>query len=80
MDYIHFVIFVSVTLGFIVGIFGTLIITYRSIDAILNVDISDPEKDRYNFMILCPLEDLHKKRYLIVEVKNTKSSRKNQSL
>lgn len=72
MDAIHLIIFFSVAIGLIVGIIGANILTYRNIDAILGISTADPEKDQYNFVVLCPLDELHKKRYLIVQVKETK--------
>ena len=72
MNYIQYVIFSSVVLGLLVGVIGSMIITYRKVDAIMHIDISNPEKDKYNLMILCPIEELHKRKYLIVEVKETK--------
>lgn len=71
MSQIQFIVFFSVSVGLVIGIFGVLFILFKNVDAILHIDSSDPEKDKYNFMVLCPLEDLHKKKYLIVEVKNT---------
>lgn len=70
MAYTQFLIFTSVAIGILVGIVGTVIITYRNVDGILHIDASNPEKDKYNFIILCPLEELHKRKYLIVEIKN----------
>lgn len=72
MNYIQYIAFLSVVIGLLVGVIGTIFITYRKVDAIMHIDISDPEKDKYNLMILCPLEELHKRKYLIVEVKETK--------
>lgn len=76
MSYIQMLIFSSVAIGLLVGIIGTVIITYKNVDAILNVDISNSEKDLYSLMILCPIEELHKKKYLIVEVQNDRKSNK----
>ena len=69
MDYIHFVMIASIFIGLLTGAFGSAILIFRKVDALLGVDTSDPEKDKYKFVVLCPLEDLRKKKYLIVEVK-----------
>ena len=65
------IIFFSVAIGLAVGIVGTALIIFRNPDALLGINMSDPEKDKYNFVVLCPLDELHKKKYLIVEVKKT---------
>ena len=67
----NLVIFLAVAIGMLIGaLLGGLLI-FSKIDALLGVDTSDPNKDRYNFIVLCPLEELRKKKYLIVEVKVT---------
>lgn len=72
MDTIHYVMFFSIAVGLLVGIIGTTMLIFKNIDAVLGINTADPEKDRYNFVILCPLEELHKKKYLIVQVKESK--------
>ena len=64
-------IFFSVVIGLAVGIVGTALIIFSNPDALLGINTADPEKDKYNFVILCPLDELYKKKYLIVEVKKT---------
>lgn len=64
-------IFFSVAIGLAVGIAGTALIIFGNPDALLGINTADPEKDKYNFVVLCPLDELHKKKYLIVEVKKT---------
>ncbi len=71
MDQIHFFMFISVAIGLIVGGIIASILIFKNVDAILGVNINDPEKDHYNLVVLCPLEDLRKKKYLIVQVKQS---------
>lgn len=71
MNYIHFVMFFSIAIGLFTGIIGTTVLIFKNIDAVLGVNLNDPEKDRYNFVILCPIEELRKKKYLIVKVKQS---------
>lgn len=40
------------------------------IDAIMHVDKSDPERDQYGLVILCPMDDISKKNVMIVKVQN----------
>ena len=66
---IQFIILSSIIIGMIIGTIGTSIIIFRSPDALLGIDTTRPDKDRYNFVILCPLDELNKKKYLVVEIK-----------
>lgn len=68
----NWIIFLSVAVGLLVGIASTTFIIFKNVDAILGVNSADPEKDEYKFVVLCPLEELHKRKYLVVEVKNVK--------
>lgn len=79
MTQMQWLIFFSVIFGLISGILGTVYILFRNVDALLGVDTSDPEKDKYNFVILCPLDYLQKKKYLIVEVKKVQYERTGRS-
>lgn len=45
---------------------------FRHPDAILAVNRSDPNKDQYNFLVLCPLDDITKKKIMIVQIKENK--------
>ena len=72
---IFLIIFLSLIVGILLGAYGVSLIKFRKVDALLGLDASDPEKDLYTFMVLCPLEDLKRKKYLIVEVTADKNSR-----
>ena len=72
MTYDKLILFVAVVVGLLIGIIGSVVLIFRNVDAILAISTSDPEKDRYNFVILCPLDDIPKKKYLIVQVKENK--------
>lgn len=58
--------------GMIIGILGILVFIFKRVDAILAVNKSNPEKDKYNFIILCPLDDITKKKYMVVQIKESK--------
>ena len=72
MEKIQFLFIGAFVLGLILGILGTLIFIFRTknVSAILGVNTSNPEKDKYNFVVLCPLDDIPKKKYMIVKVMN----------
>lgn len=58
-------------LTFVIGIFvGRFVKTKPKVDGILGVDTRDQDRDYYDFVILTPTEEIPKKRYLTVEVKN----------
>ena len=71
MDQVHFFMLIYVAIGLIVGGIIASILIFKNVNAILGVNINDPEKDQYNLVVLCPLEDLRKKKYLIVQVKQS---------
>lgn len=58
--------------GMLIGVLTTLVLIFKKVDAILAVNRMDPERDKYNFIILCPLDDIHKKKYMVVQVKESK--------
>ena len=66
MTYLNFI------LGVIIGVLGTLVFVFKRVDAILAVNRSDPDKDKYKFVILCPLDKLPEKKYMVVQVKEIK--------
>lgn len=72
MQYDRIILFAAIAISCLIGILGTVFMIFRKADAILAVSTSDPEKDRYNFIILCPLDDIPKKKHLIVQVRETK--------
>lgn len=52
------------------SIIATLIIRKQTtkVDALLNVDTRDPEKDYYDFVLLIPTTEVPKRKTLTVEV------------
>lgn len=60
---------------FLIGfLFGLVIPIKRKVDALLNVEENE-EKFLYNFLVLIPIDDIPKKKYLNVEVvKKSKNS------
>ena len=72
----NFAMFGSIIIGIIIGIIGTLLVLFKRYDAVLSIDTSNFEKDIYNFLILCPLGELYKKKKLIVEVRHTHNTNK----
>lgn len=72
-------IFVTVAIGFAVGYASAIMLIFGKTDALMGVDTSDPDTDRYKMVILCPLEELRKKKYLIVEVKEANNEEQRNS-
>lgn len=68
---INFSTVIFLLIGMLLGTIGYSILIFRKVDALMGVDLSDPEKDKYNLVVLCPLEDLRRKRYMIVEIKQS---------
>lgn len=63
---------------FLMGfVFGMLVPTHkRKVDALLNVEEGE-DKDLYNFLVLIPIDDISKRKFLNVEVvKNGKNSQR----
>ena len=53
---------------FLIGMtFGILIPRKKKVDALLNVEEGE-ETDRYNFVVLIPMDDIPKRKNLNVEV------------
>ena len=75
----NLVIFVAVTIGFAVGYASAIMLIFGKTDALMGVDTSDPDTDRYKMVILCPLKELRKKKYLIVEVKEANNEEQRNS-
>ena len=63
-------VIVAYLFGFILGIVTALVIVYHKIHATLLIDTtSDERKDMYKFVVHVPIDDIPKKKYLIVKVK-----------
>lgn len=64
---------------FILGIIGgSAYMLGRTIkyDGVMNVNTSDPEKDKYLLLFNIPIESIGKKRYLFLKVTHNEESRK----
>lgn len=61
----------SILVGLILGIIVERLFIFAKVDAIMHVRQGDPETDRFNLIVLCPLDDIPKKKRMIVEVKAT---------
>ena len=70
MEYTRFIMFTSIAAGMLIGVLGTIAIIFRKVDMLMAVNTNNPEKDMYRFVVLCPLDEIPKRKYLIVEVKN----------
>ena len=63
-------IIVAYLFGFILGAALATVIFFRTVHATLQVDQSNEEKDMYRFVVHVPIDELPKKKYLIVKVKH----------
>lgn len=62
-------IFIGVGVGIVISLIVQTILEYRkTVDGLLIIDVTDPEKDRYKFCI-DNLDDLENKKTLILSVK-----------
>ena len=60
-------------LCFLIGfIFASCVVALRLgvKDGVLKIDHSDPEKDVYRFELGNALEDLHKRKYIVLKIDN----------
>ena len=65
MEYVLFL------LGIFIGtIMGRFILTRRVSSGTLKIDHSNPEKDKYLFVIDCELDQLSKKKKILLKVDN----------
>lgn len=70
MDYVLF-ISSSMVIGLIIGaIIATIIFVGKTAAGILKIDHSNPEKDQYLFVIDGELEQLSKKKKIVLKVDN----------
>jgi len=71
MKEMYIVATASILIGLILGIIAERLFIFAKVDAIMHVRQGDPETDRFNLIVLCPLDDISKKKHMIVEVKAT---------
>lgn len=64
-------IFLSFILGFIIS----KIITYRSINGIMEINETDPEKDIYKLILTDSIGVINNKKYLLFKVNNISKRR-----
>lgn len=62
---ILFLIFLFSVCALIIYIWECL----KPIDAVMQIDMSDKEKVKYNFIVLVPIDDVQNHKYLKVKVK-----------
>lgn len=55
-------------IGILIGIILSLIFAFGHMDGVLHVDTTNPLKDLYRFVVLCPMEDLKNKHYILVQI------------
>ena len=58
-------------LGFAFGIILATVFFFRRINAIMHIDTRNPEKDKFNLIILDPIDNLEKKKFMLVQIKKT---------
>ena len=58
-------------LGFAFGVILATVFFFRHVDAIMHIDTRNPEKDKYNLIILLPMEKMANKKFMLVQVKKT---------
>ena len=58
-------------LGFVFGLILATVFFFRHIDAIMHIDTRNPEKDKYNLIVLAPIESLQNKKFMLVQIKKT---------
>ena len=62
-------------LFFVTGLFfGAVLATvffFRKVNAIMHIDTRDPEKDKFNLIVLDPIDNLEKKKFMLVQIKKT---------
>lgn len=62
-------IFIGVGVGIVISLIVQTVLEYRkTVDGLLIIDVTDPEKDRYKFCI-DDLDNLENKKTLILHVK-----------
>ena len=72
-------VIVAYIFGFLLGCVTALVIVYHKIHATLLIDTSsDERKDMYKFVVHVPIDDIPKKKYLIVKVKQKNLKRRNE--
>lgn len=69
MDALDIFFLVSWIVALAVLAFLVCLKVFAQPDAVLAVNRTDPNKDKYNFLVLCPLDDIPKKKCMIVRVK-----------
>ena len=53
---------------FALGIVVARLLWLTKYDAVMQISTKNPEIDKYQLVILCPLDDLNKKQHLLVKV------------
>lgn len=55
--------------GLIVGLLLATVFIFKHVDAIMAINKNDPEKDNYRLIVLCPFDELDKKKFMLVKIK-----------
>ena len=57
--------------GFVFGVLAATVFFFRRINAIMHIDTRNPEKDKFNLIVLDPIDNLEKKKFMLVQIKKT---------
>lgn len=68
-SFYQYSVWIFLLVGFGLGLLLSLVLKYRTVDGFLHIDTRNPDKDKYNFIVLTPLDDLQNKKFILVQVK-----------